>query len=150
MANIVQGSAFLVGVDGEKLTCQLDSTITMSQDMETEDACKSVDGTSSIRWADDTAGQKSWEVSGSGKVEDTDVTTKATLRALVEHWRTSNEPIEVSVGTNDPQLSFVETYSGTAQITSLTANFPANGSATYDYTFTGKGALGHTVTPKTP
>lgn len=148
MANIVQGSAFLVAVDDQKLTCQLDSTITMSQDMETEDACKSVSGTSSIRWADDTAGQKSWEVSGSGKVEDTDTATKATLRALVEHWRTSNEPIEVSVGTNDTNLSFVETYTGTAQITSLTANFPANGSATYDYTFTGKGALGHTVTPK--
>lgn len=150
MANIVQGSAFLVAVDDQKLTCQLDSTITMSQDMETEDACKSVDGTGSIRWADDTAGQKSWEVSGSGKVEDTDTATKATLRALVEHWRTSNEPIEVSVGTNDTNLSFVETYTGTAQITSLTANFPANGSATYDYTFTGKGALGHTVTPKVP
>ena len=150
MANIVQGSAFLVAVDDQKLTCQLDSTITMSQDMESEDACKSIDGTSSIRWVDDTAGQKSWEVSGSGKVEDTDTATKATLRALVEHWRTSNEPIEVSVGTNDTNLSFVETYTGTAQITSLTANFPANGGATYDYTFTGKGALGHTVTPKIP
>lgn len=150
MANIVQGSAFLVAVDDQKLTCQLDSTITMSQDMESEDACKSISGTDSIRWADDTAGQKSWEVSGSGKVEDTDKATKATLRALVEHWRTSNKPIEVSVGTNDPNLSFVETYTGTAQITSLTANLPANGSATYDYTFTGKGALGHTVTPKVP
>ena len=148
MANIVQGSAFLVAVDDQKLTCQLDSTITMSQDMESEDACKSISGTDNIRWADDTAGQKSWEVSGSGKVEDTDTATKATLRALVEHWRTSNEPIEVSVGTNDTNLSFVETYTGTAQITSLTANFPANGGATYDYTFTGKGALGHTVTPK--
>lgn len=56
MANIVQGSAFLVAVDDQKLTCQLDSTIAMSQDMETEDACKSISGTDSIRWADDTAG----------------------------------------------------------------------------------------------
>ena len=150
MANLIQGSAFLVAVNDQKLSCQLDSTITMSQDMESEDACKSINGAASIRWADDTAGQKSWEVSGSGKVEDTDTTTMTTLRALVEHWRTSDEPIEVSVGTNDPKLAFVETYTGTAQITSLTANFPANGSATYDYAFTGKGALGHTVTPKLP
>lgn len=149
---IVSGKTYLVGVDDAKLTCQLDATLTIGQDMESEDACKSIDGGNSITWADDSAGQKNWEVSGSGKIEDsaTPETTLATASALAKHFITSNEPIEVSVGTNDATLQTVVTYSGTAQITAFTLNFPANGSATYDYTFTGKGALGMTTTPKVP
>ena len=147
---LVSGKVIQSTIDGERLSCQLEGSLSLSQDFENEEACKPdyAGSASAITWVTQTAGDKSWEITGSGKVEDTDKATKATLRALVEHWRTSNEPIEVSVGTNDPNLSFVETYTGTAQITSLTANLPANGSATYDYTFTGKGALGHTVTPK--
>ena len=148
---LIKGSTYLISVNGEKLTCQLDATLTLGQDMESEDACKNITPNSGgITWQDDTAGNKNWEVSGSGKVEANDDTTLTTLRTLAKHFITSNEPIEVSVGTNDATLPIAETYSGTAQITSLTANFPATGSATYDYTFTGKGALELTETPIVP
>lgn len=148
---LIKGSTYLVGVNDDKLTCQLDATLTMGQDMESEDSCKSITPDSGgVVWQDDTAGTKNWEVSGSGKIEDTDVETLTTARTLAKHFITSNEPIEVSVGTNDSTLAIAETYSGTAQITSFTLNFPATGSATYDYTFTGKGALTLTETPIVP
>lgn len=153
---IVTGKTYQVSVNGERLKCQLDSTITFTQDMESEDACKPefTTGSAGIVWTDDTAGNKSYEISGSGKIEDDGSTISATnlstCRTLSKHFIESNDPIEVSVGTVDPNLDMTVTYSGTAQITSFTLNFPATGGATYDYTFTGKGAPTQTDTPKVP
>lgn len=153
---IVKGATYQVSVDGERLKCQLDATATLGQDMETEDACKpeftSTGG--EIVWQADTPGNKNWEISGSGKIEDDGSTlsndTLTASRTLSRHFINSNEPIEVSVGTVDPTLDMAVTYSGTAQITSFTLNFPATGGATYDYTFTGIGALTQTDTPRVP
>lgn len=153
---IVKGATYQVSVGDERLKCQLDATLTFGQDMETEDACKpeftSTGG--GIVWQADTAGNKNWEISGSGKIEDDGSAlsndTLTASRTLSRHFINSNEPIEVSVGTVDPTLDMAVTYSGTAQITSFTLNFPATGGATYDYTFTGIGAPTQTDTPRVP
>lgn len=153
MANkLVSGKMYQVKVDGALLACQLDATLTLGQDMESEDSCKAeytaLD--EGIVWQDDTPGNKNWEVSGSGKITDDKVVTLTTARTLAKHFITSDEPVEVSVGTVDTTLEMGITWSGTAQITSFTLNFPTTGSATYDYTMTGRGKLKQTETPLVP
>lgn len=147
---LIKGSAFLVGLDGDPLNCQLDANITLGQDMESEDACKPLLPNNDGSWRENTSGDRNWEVSGSGKVEDDDKDTLTTLDSLLKHFLGSNTSIEISVGTNDPKLAFARTFSGTGKLTSLTVNFPATGSATYDYTLEGLGKPSYVKTPKTP
>lgn len=148
MANLVQGKVFQVGVDDNRLTCQMDATLSLSQEFETEEACKPDYASGSVAdgvsWQQQTAGDKSWEITGSGKVEDS--FTHTTALALDQHMIESDDPIEVTFGTVD-STGAVITYSGSAYISSFTINAPTSGAATYDYTFTGNGAITRVVTP---
>lgn len=149
--NVRNGSLYLVKIDDKNLACQLDANISFTQEMDTEDPCKPAytDG-KTVSWVHDSAGRKSWEISGSGKVTEDDTETMFTADALAKHFIESNDAIEVSVGNVDINKARGITYSGTAQLTSFTLNYPATGGATYDYTATGLGAVTQTITPIEP
>lgn len=147
---LVSGKVIQSTIDGERLNCQLEGSLSLSQDFENEEACKPdyAGSASAITWVTQTAGDKSWEITGSGKVEDT--FTQTTALALDKHFIESNEPIEVTFGSVDPTLANTITYTGSAFISSWSLTAPTTGSATYEYTLTGNGAITRTVTPKTP
>lgn len=144
-----QGKVFQVGVAGQRLTCQMESSISFSQDFESEEQCKDdflTPNEESVVWSSKSPGEKSWEITGSGKVEDSFTSTAAL--ALDKHFIESDEPIEVTFGTVDPSLANTIVYSGSAFISAWSLTAPTTGTATYEFTLTGQGKVNRVVTPK--
>jgi len=131
----INGTTMNIDVDGDQITCNIDATLEIDRDLP-DTSCKD-----DLGWATHLQGQGSWSVSGSARV---DFTSTMGYQELVAKLiaRTAITALDfLSSDTGGLKAS------GAASITSLSFAAPNEDSATFDFSFTGNGAVAITVVP---
>lgn len=148
----IKGSLFKIyRGEGETLLeerCQLDATLTVNVETETEDPCKpsgAEAGTNDIPWDEVTPVSRNWEVSFSQRefldaIAETDDT-------ILDDLIGGDVYLGIEVRTTSGSEVFNKVYAGQVIVTSAVLNAPAQGLASTDYTLTGTGALTVTKVP---
>lgn len=133
MATAVNGKLLAVTINGTKVRCQTDATLTIGKDTESGEACKDDSG-----WAENFVTSKNWSIS---------MTAKAFLDSIelnqsdiIELMLANDDAVEVeflsdaSTGTSAENIVF----SGYAIMSNFDWSTPV-GESTYTVDFTGTG-----------
>jgi hypothetical protein len=149
MAQRIEGKAIGITVDGVRLDCQADMTLTITVDTETDDPCKEweEDGglvTSTVSWGDPSASQINWEATGSSAMLIESVGAGANNDGYLDLFgkviNGSNPYVDIEIlvpalnATTEGRL-----FTGSGILTNLALNAPVTGKGTQDFTITGKG-----------
>lgn len=151
MAGSIQGKLLAVTVNGTKLRCQTDGTLTLTANLTEEDPCKPDDDTpiEEAGWVTRSVDSRDWSIAVSAKsFLDT---IQANGSDMAELFVNGDLEVEAEFLSTPGQHDFPEdiVYSGSALISSLTLNAPVSGGSTYDLELSGNGPLAFTRIPVT-
>lgn len=142
--------------DDVEALCQLDLSLTITNNTSTEDPCKPADPGLGAGNNVYTVDSKDWSVSFNGRQMINELAMAGvTQSTIAKSMLTGTSTAEITIGT-DPETTtnypypIVVEYSGDILITELTLNWPATGSSTYDATFQGNSDLQYTEAAYTP
>jgi predicted secreted protein len=155
MAGILPGKLVAAKINGTYIRCQMDITLTMTQDVTDDEACKpsETDNYKGGSWKTHTKGDKGWTMSTSGKMFADVVAGEMSNQQISQLFIDGDNSIEVVVQTKqtaDYDFASVILYEGTGTIVSHSINGPADGNATWDMEVTGNGPLTYLDTPFVP
>lgn len=145
MATAINGKLLGVTVNGVKLRCQTDATLTIAQDTESGEACKDDNG-----WVENFITSKNWSISVTAKAFlDNIQLNQADLIALML-GNTDTVEVEFLSDATPGVHSYPENqvFAGDAIISNFDWSAPV-GESTYTIDFTGTGAPTFTRIPVT-
>lgn len=149
---VLQGSLQAVIIGGNRIQCELESTLNITTNTTENDPCKplSTDAYKAARWVDTTVDTKSWSLDVNAKafLDAVEINQLDILEILVE----TDGVVEVEFNTTettDFDFDQVASFSGTGIITDFSWANPSTGESTYDITISGKGKPSFIRTPVT-
>lgn len=132
---IVNSKILVIKVGSTTISCLTDASVSMTQEFR-DTTCKD-----SASWNNILPAKRSWEISGSALFSYDGTYTFSDLFALF-NGQTSATVTWGTTVTDDT------TYGGTAYLASLSASSPGSDeNGTYDFSFTGSGAIAEATNP---
>lgn len=152
MAGSIGGKLLAVTVNGVRIRCQTDATLTLTTNMTDDDPCKPDDNTPAAEasYVTRTVDSRDWTLSVSAKSFLDNI--EMNQSDLSELFIQGNLDAEVEFLSTPGQHNYPEdvVYSGSAIISSITINAPASGASTHDTEFSGNGPMSITRIPVAP
>lgn len=135
----IEGKVLSVTVNGKKLDCQTDGTLTITKELTTDEPCKDATG----KWTTTRVTSKSWTISVTARAFLENVATMNQLDILDLMLDDADTPVEIewlsTPGLHDGDLDVV--LSGEAMLPNFTWNAPGADLSTYTIDFNGTGPL---------
>lgn len=156
--NSIPGRLLAVTINGNKIQCEQDATLTFTANISEETGCKATetDGAGGIPYVKRTVDSKDVSLSFSNKAfvsalkANTDVWNNVDLINLFIEGDLVVDYVFGTTQTVDYDYSHIITYSGTGFLSSVTFNAPVEGNSTTDIEIVGNGKPTQTITAVTP
>lgn len=143
MAGKLPGKLLAVTINGRKLRCQTNGTLTLGTSLTQDDPCKPDDvstGTVAGQWETSTVNSRNWKIAidAASFLDD----LRLNQMDLIELFVGGDLEVDVEFLTTPGDHDFPEDviFSGSGLIDSLTLNAAAAGNSNYNVSITGNGA----------
>lgn len=152
MAGKMPGKLLALTVDGRKLRCQTNGTLTLGTSLTVDDICKPDDvspGAADAEWETHVIDSRNWKISVDAASFLDDLRENGF--DLIEQFISDSLAVEVEFLTTPGDHDFPEDviFAGLGSMDTLTLNAPAKGNSTYSVAITGNGVPTFTRIPVT-